>query len=75
MKVVNTDSSYVYDGYNSDFGPFHLSIVHKFCTEMSSLVKQYPKVLHHSGTNFKQQANAVFLMGAYLISCSKMSVQ
>ena len=53
LKVVNFDNSYVYDGYNSDFGPFHLSIVHKFCTEMSSLVKQHPKVLHHSGTNFR----------------------
>ena len=68
LKVINIDNNYTYDGYNSDFGPYHLEIVHKFCTEIDSLLKSNKKVLHHTGTNFRTQANAVFLMGAYLIS-------
>ena len=32
-------------------------------------------MLHHTGTNFKTQANAAFLMGAYLITRKNQSVQ
>ena len=39
LKVINIDHSYTYDGYNSDFGPYHLEIVHKFCTEIDTLLK------------------------------------
>lgn len=30
VKVVNVDSQYHYEGYNSDFGPLTLNFVHKF---------------------------------------------
>ena len=32
-------------------------------------------MLHHTGTNFRTQANAVFLMGAFLIIRKNQSVQ
>jgi cell division cycle 14 len=32
--VINIDNSYVYDGYNNDFGPYTLNYVHKFCNQV-----------------------------------------
>lgn len=33
LKVINIDnSSYLYEGYNTDFGPLTLNFVHKFIT-------------------------------------------
>ena len=39
LKVINFDHTYSYEGYNSDFGPFDLNIVHKYCTEIDKLLK------------------------------------
>ena len=74
-KVINVDNAYVYDGYNSDFGPFTLNHVHKFVKEVDSMLsRQGQKVVHHCGQSFKHQANGSFLMGAYLIISKNWSI-
>lgn len=31
ITVINVDSQFIYDGYNTDFGPLNLADMHKFC--------------------------------------------
>ena len=40
-KVLNIDNAYLYEGYNSDFGPLTLNFVHKFVKEVDSLSSKY----------------------------------
>ena len=68
------DNSYLYEGYNTDFGPLTLNFVHKFIKEIDSLVSKHKKVVHHCSQNFKHQANGAFLMGCYLIVSQSWSI-
>jgi hypothetical protein len=73
-KVVNVDNQYHYDGYNSDFGPFTLNYVHKFCQQVQALLHSQSCVVFHASPGFKTMANACFLLGAYLLICEKFSI-
>ena len=72
--MVNVDVQYVYEGYNTDFGPLTLNYVHKFVKHVDTMLHSHAKVIHHCSPSFKHQANAAFLMGAYLILSKNWSV-
>ena len=61
----------MYDSFNNDFGPLNLAMTHKFIRELVRLMadpqyKNY-KLFHYSSNKFDKQANAAFLMGAFMI--------
>ncbi len=63
----------VYSGYNKDFGPLNLAQMHRFCKELNNILidKKYRgiKIFHHCSPKFHMQANACFLMTAFLVVC------
>jgi cell division cycle 14 len=75
----NIDSVLVYQGYNRDFGPLNLAQVHRYCIELYRILKdkknQGVKIFHHCAPNFAKQANAAFLMSAFLVVCFKSSAE
>mmetsp|Transcript_1294 Transcript_1294/g.1743 ORF Transcript_1294/g.1743 Transcript_1294/m.1743 type:complete len:238 (-) Transcript_1294:2041-2754(-) len=74
-KVINIDNAYLYEGYNSDFGPLTLNFVHKFVKEIDNMFGKYSKVIHHCSPSYKAEANGTFLMGCYLIISQKWSIK
>ena len=75
--IVNIDHEFEYEGYNTDFGPLTLNFVHKFITRIDSMLLnnnnnnygngERKRVVHQCSQSYKHQANASFLIGAYLI--------
>jgi cell division cycle 14 len=67
----NIDNDLIYEPFNQDFGPLNLACVHKYIREMVRLLAdpKYKdvKLFHFSSTKFDKQANAAFLMGAFMI--------
>jgi len=65
------DNDLVYEPYNADFGPLDLGKVHLFCKELQKLVdnKEFKtkKIYHYTSLDYAKQANAAFLMGAFMI--------
>lgn len=65
------DDDLVYEPFHKDFGPLDLAKVHRFCSELDKLVsdKKYEKykIYHYTSLNKEKQANAAFLMGAFMI--------
>ena len=74
-KLFNVDSLYSYEGYNTDFGPLTLNFVHKYITQMEGFLRQGKRVVHHCGHGYRQQANACFLMGCFLLISQKWSIE
>ena len=73
--MLNIDNQYLYEGYNSDFGPLTLNFVHKFVKEVDNLLAKYTKVIHHCSPNFKTECNGAFLIGSYLIISKSWSIK
>lgn len=72
----SVDQELVYDAFNNDFGPLNLASTHKFVRELVRLLadptyKNY-KLFHYSSNKFDKQANAAFLMGAFMIIILKV---
>lgn len=67
------DDDLVYEPFHKDFGPLDLAKVHRFWTELEKLVhdKKYSKykIYHYTSLVKEKQANAAFLMGAFMIIC------
>lgn len=67
----NIDGDLVYESFHKDFGPLNLANVHRFWTELQNVLtnKDFSKskIYHHTSLNKEKQANAAFLMGAYMI--------
>lgn len=67
----NVDQDLVYDPFHKDFGPLDLAKVHRFWTELQNVLTseefKSSKIYHHTSLNKEKQANAAFLMGAYMI--------
>lgn len=65
------DNDLVYEPFHKDFGPLDLAKVHRFCSELEKLVsdKNFSKykIYHYTALNKEKQANAAFLMGAFMI--------
>jgi hypothetical protein len=72
--VINIDNVYLYEGYNTDFGPLTLNHVHKFIKQVESMLAKEQKVVHHCSQGFKHQANGSFLMGCFLIISKKWTI-
>lgn len=66
-KIINVDNKYMYEGYNSDFGPLTLNHVHNFVKEVDALLAKHTKVVHHCSPGHKTEANGAFLIGSFLI--------
>ena len=68
-EIVNIDHEFEYEGYNTDFGPLTLNFVHKFISRVDSILNigEKKKVVHQCSQSYKHQANASFLIGAYLM--------
>lgn len=75
----NVDQVLVYQGYNKDFGPLNLAQLHRYCIELYRILKdkryQGIRIFHHSSPTFNKQANAAFLMSAFLVICFKLSAE
>ena len=70
------DSELVYESFNHDFGPVNLAMTHKFVRELIRLLadpqyKDY-KIIHHCSNKFDKQANAAYLMGAFMVIVLKV---
>jgi cell division cycle 14 len=65
------DNDLVYEPFFADFGPLDLGKVHLFCKELEKLIndQQYStyKIYHYTSLDYAKQANAAFLMGAFMI--------
>lgn len=73
-KVLNVDNKYLYEGYNSDFGPLTLNHVHNFVKEVEKSLAQQFKVVYHCQPSFKCEANGAFLIGSFLLICKNWSI-
>ena len=65
------DDALVYNPFWKDFGPLNMAMVHKFCKELQKLIEgntysKY-KIYHYTSLEKEKQANAAFLMGAFMI--------
>ena len=68
------DEVLVYEAFFQDFGPLNLAMTHKFVLEVKKIMsKQKNKIYHYTSLNRKKQANAAYLMGAYLVICKGYS--
>ena len=69
------DDALVYNPFWKDFGPLNMAMMHKFCKELEKLMgsSKYEKykIYHYTTTDKEKQANAAFLMGAYMIIVMK----
>mmetsp|Transcript_13610 Transcript_13610/g.23164 ORF Transcript_13610/g.23164 Transcript_13610/m.23164 type:complete len:367 (+) Transcript_13610:23-1123(+) len=70
------DQELVYDPFNNDFGPLNLALTHKFVRELIRLLSD-PKfkdfrIIHYCSTQYDKQANAAFLMGAFMVIVLKV---
>lgn len=67
----NIDNDLVYEPFNSDFGPLNLANTHKFARELVRLLAdpryKETKLFHYSSCKPDKQANACYLMGAFMI--------
>lgn len=65
------DDVLVYNPFWKDFGPLNMAMMHKFCKELEKLMenKKYAKykIYHYTSLDREKQANAAFLMGAYMV--------
>lgn len=65
------DDDLVYEPFHKDFGPLDLAKVHRFWSELEKLVsdKKYAKykIYHYTSLVKEKQANAAFLMGAFMV--------
>lgn len=65
------DDALVYNPFWKDFGPLNMAMMHKFCKELEKLMKSKKynkyKIYHYTSTEKEKQANAAFLMGAFMI--------
>lgn len=71
------DEALVYNPFWKDFGPLNIAMVHKFWKELEKLINgntysKY-KIYHYTSLEKEKQANAAFLMGAYMIICLKFN--
>lgn len=61
----------VYEPFNSDFGPLNLATTHKFIRELCRVLAddRYKdvKLFHYTSNLFDKQANAAYLMGAFMV--------
>lgn len=73
------DNDLVYEPFFEDFGPLNLAQTHRFCNELNKLIsdKKYSKykIYHYTSTDFAKQANAAYLMGAYLVVIHKRTAE
>ena len=71
----NIDNDLVYEPFNQDFGPLNLACTHKYIRELVRLLAhpQYKdvKLFHFCSTSFDKQANAAYLMGAFMVAILK----
>jgi cell division cycle 14 len=65
------DNELVYEPFNSDFGPLNLADTHKYIRELCRLLsdERYKnvKLFHYTSTKTDKNANAAFLMGAFMV--------
>jgi hypothetical protein len=76
FSFFSVESHLVYEGFADDFGPLNLASVFKFCLILDNEIKNNPNrnfVVHNA--KVKATANAVFLLGAYLIMQREYTVQ
>ena len=76
----NVDDQLVYFALNKDFGPLNLSMVHKFCKELESLLKLdanlHTRIFHYTTSEDpKKLSNACFLICAFQLIILKMSAK
>ena len=69
---VDKDKNFVYTPFHLDFGPFNLSTTHFYCQQVKQMIEapefKEKKIIHHTSSLSKQaQANACFLMGAFMV--------
>ncbi len=69
----------MYQGYNKDFGPLTLAQLHRYCTELFKIMKD-PKnagvrIFHHCSPRYNKQANACFLMSAFMVVCYEYTAE
>lgn len=61
----------MYEPFNSDFGPLNLASTHKFIRELCRVLADERfkdvKLFHYCSNMFDKQANAAYLMGAFMV--------
>lgn len=66
----------MYDSFNNDFGPLNLAMTHKFVRELVRLLADPAykdvKLFHYCSNKFDKQANAAYLMGAFMVIILKV---
>ena len=71
----NIDNDLVYEPFNQDFGPLNLACTHKYIRELVRLLAHPTykdvKLFHFCSTSFDKQANAAYLMGAFMVAILK----
>jgi cell division cycle 14 len=65
----STDDIVVYHPFCDDFGPFNISAVYHFCTDLRCLMESYPteSIVYYTTGNQRQATNCAFLLAAYLV--------
>jgi cell division cycle 14 len=64
-----TDGSVQYYPYCDDFGPYNLSALYRFCSELQGLLDMHPSqsILYFTTGNARQATNCAFLFAAFLV--------
>ena len=69
----------VYEPFNSDFGPLNLANTHKFIRELCRVLADERfkdvKLFHYCSNMFDKQANAAYLMGAFMVVILKQPAE
>lgn len=86
-QISLTEQDLKYSPFNKDFGPLNLAMVHRFCRELQRLLnvsaialiivqdtnyKSY-RIFHYASMSPEKFANALFLMGAYMLIILRQS--
>lgn len=60
----------VYKPYNQDFGPFNLSMTHRYCQHLKSLLSKHKtrRVYHYTSLTPTKRANACYLLCAFQVT-------
>ena len=67
VTILNTDETYAYTPYSSDFGPLNLGQTYSYCKEVEELLSQPGRVIHYSSSAPSKRANSAYLMCAFQV--------
>uniref|UniRef100_A0A5K3F4M3 protein-tyrosine-phosphatase n=2 Tax=Mesocestoides corti TaxID=53468 RepID=A0A5K3F4M3_MESCO len=71
VHIFSIDEELIYENFYSDFGPFNLAQIYRYCRKVNKKLKTSSlsknRIVHCASSEPKKRTNAAFLVGCYQI--------